>query len=154
MILACGHRNLGAGEDTAVTKGLIVERREFFQSLIAGGATVKVRPERRNARAHHRDEIVYRGPFSVPAHVAAIVAEHPGLVQTTSGRHVAMRYSDHGTVYLFRCRVPEHRAMVGEIVRTPAGAIRVHAWSAADLGGYSEPLQIVERKNQSKGARL
>jgi hypothetical protein len=78
--------------------------------------------------------------------VAAILVEHPGLVLTTSGRHPAMRYVDSGTVYLLRSRVPDHRGMVGEIVRTQAGTIRVHCWSAADPGEYREPSAIVERK--------
>jgi hypothetical protein len=49
-------------------------------------------------------------------------------------------------VYLFRCRIPDHRGMVGEIVRTPLGRLRVHCWSAADPGGYNEPAIIAERK--------
>ena len=124
------------------------DRRQFFQSLIAGGAVVRERAERRNSRTHHRDEVLYRGPMTIPAHIAAIVTEHPGLVRTTSGRHVAMRYSDLGTVYLLRSRVPEHRGMVGEIVQTAADAIRIHCWSAALPGEYQEPGAIIERKTK------
>ena len=122
-----------------------MERREFFKSLIAGGATARIRPERRNERKHHTGEIMYRGPLTIPERVSAIVAEHPGLCRTTS-RHLVMRYVDRGTVYLFRARVPEHRAMVGEIVRTFTGALRVHAWSAADpVEDWPEWLKETDR---------
>ena len=52
------------------------------------------------------------------------------------------RYAEpDGTVYVFRCQIPEHRGMVGEIVRTPLGRMRVHCWSAANPGEYREPQE-------------
>lgn len=124
-------------------------RRQFFQELIAGGVGVKVRPARRNQRAHHHDVVLYRGPLMVPAHVAVAVADHPALARTTS-RHIVMRYTDGSgaavMLYRFRGRVPDHRGMIGEVVRTLDGSIRVHAWNAADPGVYLEPLQILARE--------
>ena len=126
-----------------------MERREFFKSLIAGGATVSERTERRNRREHHRDEIMYHGPMLIPERVAAIVAEHPAIKRTTHGAHLVSRYSETGWTWLFRCQVPAHRKLVGEIVRTPAGGIRVHCWSAADPERYTrndEPTTILAAK--------
>lgn len=126
-----------------------MERREFFKSLVAGGATVAERTERRNRRAHHHDEIVYHGPMLIPERVALIVAEHPAIKRTTHGSHLVSRYAENGWTWLFRCQVPTHRKMVGEIVRTPVGDIRVHCWSAADPERYTrndEPVAIVTAK--------
>jgi hypothetical protein len=36
--------------------------------------------------------------------------------------------------------------MVGEIIRTPLGRLRVHCWSAALPGEYREPGEIMERR--------
>ena len=50
---------------------------------------------------------------------------------------------------MFRCQVPAHRKLVGEIVRTQAGAIRVHCWTAADPERYTrndEPMAILTAK--------
>lgn len=128
------------------------DRREFFRSLIAGGAVVSQRPERRNRRAHHTNDVVYSGPLIVPERVAAIVAEHPAIKRTTH-QHLVSRYAEAGYTWLFRCQVPAHRAMVGEVVQTPEGAIRVHCWSAADpartCGG--EPAAIIARKTAALG---
>ena len=122
-----------------------MERRQFFQSLIAGGAAVGSRPEGRNRRAHHQGERLYHGPMGIPERIAAIVAEFPGLKRTTS-RHLVSRYAEAGWVWLFRCQIPASRQMVGEIVRTPEGSIRVHCWSAARDTACDEPAAIIERK--------
>jgi hypothetical protein len=126
-----------------------MERREFFKTLVAGGATAAERTEQRNRRAHHHDEIVYHGPMLIPERVAIIVAEHPAIKRTTNGGHLVSRYAEDGWTWLFRCQIPAHRKMVGEIVKTPAGAIRVHCWSAADPARYTrddEPATIMARK--------
>ena len=121
------------------------DRREFFRSLIAGGAAVSQRPERRNRREHHAGERIYLGPMIVPERVAAIVAEHPAIKRTTH-QHLVSRYAESGCTWLFRCQIPASRQMVGEIVRTPEGSTRVHCWSAANPGEYREPQEIIERK--------
>lgn len=124
------------------------DRRSFFQSLVAGGATVSQREQHRNRRVHHAGERIYHGPMEVPARIAGIIADHPVLKMTTH-RQLVSRYAGDadGWVWLFRCQIPEHRLMVGEIVRTPEGRIRVHCWHAADPERYTahrEPAQIVE----------
>lgn len=67
-----------------------MERRAFFQSLIAGGAQVAERPERRNRREHHQDTLIYHGPMSIPARLAAIIADHPAIKRTTHRHMVAV----------------------------------------------------------------
>lgn len=124
-------------------------RRQFFQDLVGGGASVAVRPGARNRRTRHQDTRLYHGPFLVPERVAAVLTAHPGIKRTTH-RHLAMRYVDEGVVYLLRCQVPASRAVLGEIVRTVAGAIRVHGWSAAS-SAREEPLEIVRRKSAPLG---
>ena len=120
-----------------------MERREFFQSLIAGGAVVKERPDNRNRRAHHEGTRLYHGPMMIPIDIATIIAEHPALKRSTS-RHLVSRYADATHTWLFRCQIPESRAMVGEIVRTPEGKIRIHCWSAArPAETYREPADLV-----------
>lgn len=118
-------------------------RRDFFASLVGGGATVTQRVRSKNRRVHHRDTVLYHGPMTIPAHVAECVRESPELARSTC-RHLLARYADaDGIIYRFRCRVPDHRGMVGEIVRTQANAVRLHCWSAAKLGEYREPTDIV-----------
>lgn len=101
-------------------------------------------------RIRHAGERVYHGPIFVPENIAAIVAEHPAIKRTTS-RHMVMRYSHGGWTWLFRSQIPASRMMVGEIVRTPEGQIRVHLWSAASphSGAHSArrtPAEILARR--------
>lgn len=124
------------------------DRRQFFQSLIAGGATVH---STRKRVSHAGDIRLYHGPMEIPAHVAEAVREDPSLYRPKGGHrggaHLLSRYAEaDGTVYLFRCQIPAHRGMVGEIVRTPLGPLRVHCWTAADPANYDEPAIIAERK--------
>jgi hypothetical protein len=84
----------------------------------------------------------------IPERVALIVAEHPAIKRTTHS-HLVSRYAENGWTWLFRCQIPAHRKMVGEIVRTPAGDIRVHCWSAADPERYTrndEPTAILHAR--------
>ena len=122
------------------------DRRQFFQSLIAGGATVR---RTRKHVPHTQNVCLYHGPMAIPDYVAGAVREDPTPHKATGrGTHLLSRYAEaDGTVWLFRCQIPSHRGMVGEIVRTPLGRrIRVHCWSAATPGTYDEPMTIVERK--------
>lgn len=74
---------------------------------------------------------LYHGPFLIPPDVAESLRESPDLHRTRH-QHLVGRYADaDGVTWLIRCRVPDSRAMVGEIVRTPEGHHRVTAWSAA-----------------------
>ena len=109
-----------------------MERREFFQSLIAGGAAVR-KNRKRVPRAHAGNTRTYHGPMTIPDHVYEAVREDPSPMRATGrGTHLVSRYAEaDGTVYVFRCQIPASRQMVGEIVRTPLGRIRVHCWSAA-----------------------
>lgn len=122
-----------------------MERREFFQSLIAGGATV--RRTRKHVK-HSEDVRLYHGPMSIPAYVYEAVREDPSPMRATGrGGHLVSRYAEaDGTVWIFRSQIPEHRGMVGEIVRTPIGRHRVHCWSSATPADmYREPAAIIER---------
>lgn len=125
-----------------------MERREFFRSLIAGGATVKVRAEHRNRKAHHQNEVIHHGPMEIPERIASIVAEHPAIKRTTHGGKLVSRYAEGSWTWLFRCQVPATRLMIGEIVRTPEGNTRVHCWSAArpDRHAIDTPMAILARK--------
>ena len=125
------------------------DRRHFLQSLIAGGAAV--RKTRKHIR-HQQDVRLYHGPMEIPAHVAEAVREDPTPHRSTGrGAHLVSRYAEaDGAVWLFRCQIPSHRGMLGEIVRTPLGRVRVHCWSAALPGKYREPSEIIE----CKAARL
>lgn len=126
-----------------------MERRDFFKSLVAGGATIKVRPERKNQRAHHQGERIYHGPMEIPERVVSAVAQSPALAKTTH-RHLISRYTDgEGWEWRFRSQIPEHRLMVGEIIRTPEGNVCVHCWASADLDRYMShcgPAEILSAK--------
>lgn len=124
-----------------------IERRGFFRRLVAAGAAITERPAAKNRRAHHKFQKLYHGPLLIPENVAAIIAEHPAIKKTTC-RHLVSRYSFGGVTWLFRCQVPESRAMVGEITRTPEGNIRVHCWSAANPGRYRTPEELLARREQ------
>lgn len=123
----------------------MASRREFFQSLIAAGAVPR---KTRKAVKHAGDIQLYHGPMQVPEHVAECVREDPTPHKATGrGRHWVTRYAEaNGTVWLFRCGIPFHRGMVGEIVRTPLGRHRVHCWSAAELGEYKSPESLIVGK--------
>ena len=142
--------------DCAEGSKYTMERREFFQSLIAGGATVR---QRGTHQKHSGGTVLYRGPMTIPEHVVAALAQNPGLYRTSGrGTHLLSRYADRerngkgsGAVYIFRCQIPAHRAMVGEIVLSD-GHYGVHCWQAADPSDYSEPLEIAARKNSAQHA--
>ena len=129
--------------------GLIhIPRRDFFRSLIAGGATV--RDTRGRKKVKHQDIRIYHGPMTIPAHVAEAVREDP-TPHRTKDRHYVSRYAEaDGTVWLFRCQVPAHRGMVGEIVQTPIGQRkRIHCWSAATPGEYRTPEELLRRVRET-----
>ena len=121
------------------------DRRQFFQTLIAGGAAV--RKTRKHIR-HQQDVCLYHGPMAIPARIAEAIAADPTPHRATGrGTHLVSRYAEpDATVWLFRCQIPSHGGMVGEITRTPLGRVRVHCWSAALPGEYREPAEIIERK--------
>ena len=56
-----------------------------------------------------------------------------GKVVQTTARHMAVRVSHLGTVYLFRA--VGGRDYLGEVVETQAGTIRVHLWSIVECEG-------------------
>lgn len=129
-------------------------RREFFQSLIAGGATL-TKTRKHVPRAHSNNIRLYHGPMEIPAYVYEAVREDPSLYKSTgtSGGHPVSRYAEpDGRVWLFRCGIPAHRGMVGEIVRAPIGQrIRVHCWSAATPATYRTPAEIIARLEAKPG---
>ena len=136
-------------------------RNEFFRSLIAGGATV--RDTRGRGKVKHLDIRLYHGPMQIPAHVAEALREDP-TPHRTKDRHFVSRYADaDGTVWLFRCQVPAHRGMVGEIVQTPIGQRkRVHCmeccytWRLPTARGYraasKSPLSLSSRQTSALSA--
>ena len=84
----------------------------------------------RNQRHHHQDTLIYKGPIEVP--IGALeLARRAAPVKSTHG-HSVIRIEHEGVVYVFRRKVAT--CMVGEVVRTMAGAIRVHVWSACAIG--------------------
>lgn len=121
------------------------DRRSFLQSLVAAGAPIK-RTRKRVPESHGADVRIYHGPMTIPAHVTEAVREDPSPLRASGrGTHLVSRYAAaDGTVWLFRCGIPVHRGMVGEIVRTPLGRYRVHCWSAATpTESYCEPQEII-----------
>ena len=130
------------------------DRREFFRALIAGGASVRTT---RKHVSHAQDVRLYHGPMTIPAHVYEAVREDPTPHRSTGrGAHLVSRYAEaDGTVWLFRCQIPEHRCMMGEIVRTPLGRNRVHCWSAADPAPYRTPTNLLARaESEHESARV
>ncbi|MEM3038645.1 MAG: hypothetical protein QXE45_04540 [Thermoplasmata archaeon] len=113
-------------------------RREFAKWFgIAVGTTAIPVKAKFKKKKHHEDTLLYKGPMRIPEHVVESVREAE-IVRTTD-RHWAARYQDRDTVYLFRFRIPHHRGMVGEIVKTKEGKFRVHCWAAANAcGEYKE----------------
>jgi len=124
-----------------------MDRREFFQGLIAGGLPVR-RTRKRVPKAHAGDVRIYHGPMQVPEHVAEAVRHDSTPYKSTGrGSHLVTRYAESdGTVWLFRCQIPDHCGMVGEIVRTPLQRFRVHCWSAANPAAYRQPGEILQRQ--------
>jgi len=85
----------------------------------------------KNRRAGHRDTRLYHGPIRVPVDVCEMASR--GRVVQTTARHMAVRVSHLGTVYLFR--VVGGRDYLGEVVETQAGTIRVHLWAIVEAVG-------------------
>ncbi len=123
-----------------------MERREFFKSLVAGGATV--RKTKHRARGGHAGDVrLYRGPMTIPAHVAEMVREDPTPHRAIGrGSHLASRYSAGGWTWLFRCQIPASRQMVGEVIRKEHGGYRVHCWQTADPGAYRTPEELLANR--------
>lgn len=125
-----------------------MERRAFFQSLIAGGATV--RKTRKRVKGSHANNIrLYHGPMTIPPYVYEAVREDPSPMRATGrGTHLVSRYAEaDGTVWLFRCQIPKHRGMIGEIVQAPIGQRkRIHCWSAANPAEYREPSELIAHR--------
>jgi len=80
-----------------------------------------------NTRAHHADELIFRGWIELPAEVVTRAASQP-LYRTTH-RHLTARIKTAGITYLFREWSPETTRYLGEIVRGAKG-IRVHLFRA------------------------
>lgn len=138
-----------------------MESRQFFQSLVAGGATVTSTLNGKDLkhRRHEANTGLHHGPMLIPAYVAEIVREAPDLHRTDGrwsksrtgnghrSRHLVARYADGDTTWLFRCAIPASREMVGEVVRTAEGRYRVHCWSAArprpEGGEYLDPREYM-----------
>lgn len=150
-----------------------VERRGFLQAVL-GGATVHADPAMRrtkrkdgsSARGHHADnERLYHGPFFVPADVAEAIREDGSLYRTARrpqydvtgevkrecGGKLASRYVDgDGCTWVGKCPIPESRTVVGEIVRTGEGRIRVHWWAAATPGtARRDAREIASRRAET-----
>lgn len=107
-----------------------MERRSFFQSLLA--LTPQARPERKNRRARHKNAQLYRGPLEIPAEVGAIIEASALPPLKTTHRHLCLRAVHADIVYLFRSA--PSRFMVGEVIQREDGGYRVHAWATANSG--------------------
>ena len=128
-------------------------RRDFFRSLVAGGASVShgLTGRHLNHRtAGVRNERLYHGPMEIPTDVAEAIRESPDLSRTRHtggvGRGLCARYTDaDGVRWRMLSAIGESRQMVGEIVRTAEGAIRVHCWTIARPGEYRDARAIIAR---------
>jgi len=85
----------------------------------------------KNRRAGHKDTRLYHGPIRLPVDVCEMASR--SKVVKTSARHMAVRVSHLGTVYLFR--VVGGRDYLGEVVETQGGTIRVHLWAIVEAVG-------------------
>ena len=84
----------------------------------------------RNQRRHHQDVLLYKGSIEIP--IGALeLAQQATPVKSTHG-HSVIRIEHDGIVYVFRRKVAP--CMIGEVVSTTTGAIRVHVWSACAIG--------------------
>lgn len=116
-----------------------MQRRDFFRSLVAGGATVTSdlsgKPLKHRKSDKAPNTTLRRGPFEIPADVYEAIRESPELHKTRK-RRLAARYVDGADVtWLIMSAIPVHRGMMGEICRTPDGRYRVHCWEIARDGG-------------------
>lgn len=120
-------------------------RRESFMAAL-GLAPIE-RPERKNSRARHTHDKLYHGPLRIPAEVAERSSQAPAY-KTTHG-HPVLRIEDKdGVVYLWRCLPVGEGDYLGEVVRTPEGAYRVHLYRAITLewrGKPKTPASIIAR---------
>lgn len=127
-------------------------RRECFQSLF-GYSAASEWPQRRNARKHHRADVLYSGSMEIPESVIAHALQSP-LYRTTH-RHEVVRFKLHGITWLFR-EIASAVRYAGEVVRTDAGTLRVHLFRVlppsrdrvrASISEYGE----ITRLDQSTG---
>lgn len=126
------------------------DRRSFFVALASAGTPVKDNfPRARSRKPLHLDTQLYHGPVVIPDYVAEQVRESPDL-HRTAARHLAARLNTpDGTVWLFRARIPASRVMLGEVVRTLSGRIRIHLWATARLGGQT--IEEILARHQAEG---
>ena len=127
-----------------------MQRREFFRSLVAGGAAVTDdlagKPLKHRKSDKQRNTPLYHGPMVIPADVAECLREDPALHKTRTGR-MSMRYVDsEGTIWLMMSEIPASREMQGEICRTAEGRYRVHCWYVARPGtARRDAREIIDR---------
>lgn len=118
-------------------------RRESLRALISGGAAYRERPANKGKREHHQDTRLFHGRITLPQEILDSLGRAP--VVRTMCKHPALRTQRDGVTYLLRTAIcgPHY---VGEVVRTQAGAYRVHAWSVADCG---RPVaEVIERDRE------
>lgn len=128
-------------------------RRESFVGLfaaptIATGLSGKPLKHRKADKAPNT--LIYRGPIEIPSHVAEAIRECPDLAKSRGGANkLVSRYTDaDGILYRGRCPIPAHRGVVGEIVSTAEGIVRVHWWAAATPAPtYRTPADLIARRN-------
>ena len=129
-----------------------MERRNFFAAIFTA-AEIRDTRVRGSKRPKYNDTRLYRGPMVIPPDVAEAVREDPALHRTRHAGKLVSRYCDgEGTVWLFRCPVPETRMMVGEVVKTPDGRKRVHCWACAISASTYPQARILNGSSQPPAA--
>lgn len=136
-----------------------------MQTLFGGAGFVTAWPQPRrpwHPRKRHCNEVLYRGPFRIPAHIAAVCAETPDMRSRTGSlnpKKLIMCYDERNRAadpallkWRFRCPIPAHRCMVGEIQRGSDGIYRIVSYAAAD-SVRREAQDILAWKLKTPGER-
>lgn len=108
------------------------DNKEFFTRLLAGKQPVnEYQNKAKNHESHKKDIRLYHGPIVIPEDVKVAISQ--SSVYRTGNSSLAQKIVDtEGVTWLFKCEIPSHRVMVGEVMKTPDKRYRVHGWKAAD----------------------
>lgn len=139
-----------------------MNRRDVVKALFGGTGEVATWPKQRkpwHPRVKHQNEVLYKGPLMIPAHIAETCATEPDIRSRTGSlnpRKLIMCYDERnvsvsgyamGTLkWRFRSPIPASRKMIAEIQRGTDGLIRIVAFAVADGDVYRDPYEVIRRK--------
>lgn len=127
----------------------INQERKASLSALVPERGLRERPTNRNRKAHHADVRLYHGAIQLEEPILDSLSR--SHVFRTTHRKLTLRIQRDGITYLLRI-APQGADYVGEVVRTPEGAYRVHCWTVASHAG--RPIAEILERDRERSAEV